>query len=193
MESTEPVASTLLPADGALAPAQQSDRSSSARTMRLYLGITPHSRVLSLALPITLKFVVRGEQLQNQRRSPAILTKHNTQAMDLRRKGHGSQSTMSRCVKAATKLRLEHASPRLSEQGCGEQKKCRKGPARDSPRISAYPTAGKTNSPRLTPAASNPLPPTSSYSDPKKSPPKNFCPLTNPQPYQREQAERPLT
>jgi len=106
--------------------------------------------------------------------------------MDLRRKGHGSQSTMSRCVKAATKLRLEHASPRLSEQGCGEQKKCRKGPARDSPRISAYPTAGKTNSPRLIPAASNPLPPTSSYSDQKKSPPKDFCPLTNPQPYQRE-------
>jgi len=106
--------------------------------------------------------------------------------MDLRRKGHGSQSTMSRCVKAATKLRLEHASPRLSEQGCGEQKKCRKGPARDSPRISAYPTAGKTNSPRLIPAASNPLPPTSSYSDQKKSPPKDFCPLTNPQPYQRD-------
>src|SRR6516165_11885587 len=106
--------------------------------------------------------------------------------MALRRKGHGSQSTMSRCVKAATKLRLEHASPRLSEQGCGEQKKCRKGPARDSPRISAYPTAGKTNSPRLIPAASNPLPPTSSYSDQKKSPPKDFCPLTNPQPYQRE-------
>ena len=113
--------------------------------------------------------------------------------MDLRRKGHGSQSTMSRCVKAATKLRLEHASPRLSEQGCGEQKKCRKGPARDSPRISAYPTAGKTNSPRLIPAASNPLPPTSSYSDQKKSPPKDFCPLTNPQPYQREEAQPPLS
>src|SRR6516162_8106889 len=55
-------------------------------------------------------------------------------------------------------LRTVHgADVHLCDKGCGEQKECRKGPARDSPRISAYPTAGKTNSPRLIPAASNPL------------------------------------
>src|SRR6516165_12096279 len=98
--------------------------------------------------------------------------------MALRRQGHGSQSTMSRCVKAATKLRLQHASPRLCDKGCGEQKECRKGPARDSPRISAYPAAGKTNSPRLIPAASNPLLTTAATAIQKKSPPEDFCPLT---------------
>src|SRR5215470_17395817 len=67
LESTESVASTLLPANGAPAPAQQSDRGSSTRTMRLYLGVAPHSGVLSRAFAIRNQLVVRGEQFQAQR------------------------------------------------------------------------------------------------------------------------------
>ncbi len=115
LESTEPVASTLPPVDGAPAPAQQSDGSGSARAVRVYLGITPHSKLLSRARPLRNQLVVRGEQLQRERRSQPIPTKHNSQAMDLRRQGHGSQSTMSRCVRSEPRVPTEHASPRLSE------------------------------------------------------------------------------
>src|SRR5215831_20759710 len=64
LESTEPVASTLLPVNGAPAAAQQSDGSSGARAVRFYLGITPHSKLLSRARPIRNQLVVGGEQLQ---------------------------------------------------------------------------------------------------------------------------------
>src|SRR5262245_45856212 len=52
LESTESIASTLPAADGAPAAAQQSDGSSGARAVRVYLGITPHSKLLSRARPI---------------------------------------------------------------------------------------------------------------------------------------------
>ena len=116
LESTEPVASTLLPVNGAPAAAQQSDGSSGARAVRFYLGITPHSKLLSRARTLRNQLVVRGEQpYQRERRSQPIPTKHNSQAMDLRRQGHGSQSTMSRCVRSEPRVPTEHASPRLSE------------------------------------------------------------------------------
>src|SRR5215469_1242114 len=102
--------------------AQQSDGSGSARAVRLYLGITPHSGVLSRALPIRNQVVVRGEQLQRERRCHSTREEQHLhhQAMDLRRQGHGSQSTMSRCVRSEPRVPTEHASPRLSEKGCGE-------------------------------------------------------------------------
>src|SRR6516165_11702759 len=108
LESTEPVASTLPPVDGAPAPAQQSDGSGSARAVRVYLGITPHSSVLSRALPIRNQVVVRGEQLQRERRCHSTREEQHLhhQAMDLRRQGHGSQSTMSRCVRSELTFRL---------------------------------------------------------------------------------------
>ena len=118
LENTEPFAPTLPTADGTTAAAQQSDCSSSARTMRLYLGITPHFRVLSRALPFKNELVVRGEQFQRNRRSKHT-QHHNLPRVALRRCGHGSQSTMSRCVRSSCS-RLQHASPRLSDKGCGE-------------------------------------------------------------------------
>jgi len=64
LKSTEPFASTLLAADGARAPAQQSDRGSGARTVRLHLGVTSQPGVLSRGRPMRNQLVVRGEQCQ---------------------------------------------------------------------------------------------------------------------------------
>ena len=66
-------------------------------------------------LPIRNQLVVRGEQFNVKGgHSQYTTTKHN-RAMDLRRQGHGSQSTMSRCVRSEPRVPTEHASPRLSE------------------------------------------------------------------------------
>jgi transposase len=94
--------------NGAPAAAQQSDGSSGARAVRFYLRITPHSSVLSRALPIRNQVVVRGEQLQRERRCHSTREEQHLhhQAMDLRRQGHGSQSTMSRCVRSELTFRL---------------------------------------------------------------------------------------
>src|SRR5215475_2910048 len=78
LESTESIASTLPAADGAPAAAQQSDGSSGARAVRVYLGITPHSKLLSRARPIRNQLVVRGEQLQRERRCHSPIPQNTT-------------------------------------------------------------------------------------------------------------------
>src|SRR5438128_1485429 len=101
LESTEPVASTLPAPDGAPAPAQQSDRGSSARAVRFYLGVTPHPGVLSRARAIRNELVIRGEQYQQTRRTHTHTTRvsatpNRSKEAVSEATGHGSQPTSSR-------------------------------------------------------------------------------------------------
>ena len=101
LESTEPVASTLPAPDGAPAPAQQSDRGSSARAVRFYLGVTPHPGVLPRARAIRNELVIRRGTVPTNKEDTHSHNKSQRYTQPEQRSGseatgHGSQPTSSR-------------------------------------------------------------------------------------------------
>ena len=102
LAGAEPPAHSLPTSFRAAPAAQQSDRGDRARALRLYLGTLADPALLrGRASLIPLRKAVRGEQRLSEGGTQTESKSYpSSLGAVLRRQAHGSQPTMSRCVKA---------------------------------------------------------------------------------------------